>query len=262
MEAEQKKDNWIVKNLIWAAVFVAAVVIVSQIFLNVVTQHGKTVTVPDMTNLTFDEARRVASSAGVQVTIGDSVYVRRMRKGAVFTQNPKPGSKVKQGRMVQLTTNAVLAKKVTMPNLVGLSMRQAKAELSSKGLMLGRLVYINDMATNNVLRQLYRQHDIKSGKQIESGSTIDLVVGLNPSENQTLIPGVVGMRYLKAVDAVQDNSLNVVKLVFDETVKNYNDSLNAQVVKQNPVPSEFPVLMGSGVTLYLSTDITKIVSAN
>ena len=53
-----------------------------------------------------------------------------MKRGAVFSQNPKPGSEVKKGRKVSLTINSVLPKKVTMPSLVGFSMRQAKAELS------------------------------------------------------------------------------------------------------------------------------------
>ena len=38
-----------------------------------------------------------------------------------------------------------------MPNLVGLSMRQAIAELQSRGLVLGKLVYVEDLATTNVL---------------------------------------------------------------------------------------------------------------
>ena len=66
-----------------------------------------------------------------------------------------------------------------------------------------------------------------------------------------------GMKYLRAVDAVHDNSLNVGRLVFDKTVKNYSDSLNAMVYKQSPAPSRNPILMGSEVTLHLSLDIKE-----
>ena len=85
---------------------------------------------------------------------------------------------------------------------------------------------------------------------VNSGSVIDLVVGLS-DDDETMIPDVTGMRYLRAVDAVLDNSLNISGLKFDKNVKNYSDSLDAVVYRQAPEPSEFSVTRGSGVTLYL-----------
>ncbi|MBR1926515.1 MAG: PASTA domain-containing protein [Bacteroidales bacterium] len=249
--------NWIVKNLIKAAVFFIALLILAQITLKVVTHHGQTIEVPDLTNMSVEEARRIASKSDLRLEVIDSIFARRMEKGAVYSQNPKAGAHVKKGRRVMLTINARQAKKVSMPNLVGYSMRQAKAELNSRSLALGKLIYVNDIATNNVLRQIYRNREIRPGVQIESGSAIDLQVGLNPSDNMTYVPNVKGMKYLRAVDAVHDNSLNIGRLVFDKTVKNYSDSLNAIVYKQTPAASKNPLLMGSDVTLHLSLDIKE-----
>ena len=222
------------------------------------THHGQTIEVPDLTNMSVDNARPdEASREDLRIEVIDSIYVRRMQKGAVYSQNPKAGTKVKKGRRIMLTINAMNAKKVSMPNLVGYSMRQAKAELNSRGLALGKLIYVNDIATNNVLRQIYRNREIRPGVQIETGSEIDLQVGLNPSDNMTYVPNVKGMKYLRAVDAVHDNSLNLGKVVFDKTVKNYTDSLNATVYKQSPGASKSPILMGSDVTIHLSLDIKE-----
>ena len=165
---------------------------------------------------------------------------------------------MKKGRTVQLTTNAKNAKEVTMPLLVGYSMRQAKAELISRGLTLGRLIYVNDIATNNVLRQLYNSREIAAGTKIESGSVIDLMVGLNAEDNRTSPPDLKGLKYLRAVDAVHDNSLNVGKLNFDKEVKTYSDSLNAVVYKQSPVQGVGALTMGAAVSLWLTTDEGKI----
>ena len=182
-----------------------------------------------------------------------------MKRGAVYRQNPAPGSKVKEGRRIALTINAVNAKKITMPNLVGFSMRQAKAELLSRGLVLGKLIYVQDMATNNVLKQLYRNNEIEPGTMIESESVVDLVVGLNGHDFATYVPDVVGLKCISAVDAVHDNSLNISKLRFDTTVKDYDDSLNAMVYRQTPEPSDsIHVNMGEEVTLYLTVDVNKI----
>ena len=112
------------------------------------------------------------------------------------------------------------------------------------------------MATNNVLKQLYRGREIAPGKAVDSGSEIDLVVGLG-ADNQTYVPDVTGMKYMRAVDAVHDNSLNVARLRFDKSIHTYSDSLDAVVYKQTPSAGEMSVTMGSEVTLYLSSPDSK-----
>ena len=250
--------KWIWKNLIFALIYIALLVAGVTIGLALFTNHNKEIEVPDFTTLSVEEASQIAESVGIRVEVTDSVFVRRMERGAIFSQNPVAGSRVKKNRLIRLTTNAVNAKQVSMPNLVGYSMRQAKAELASKGLTLGRLKYVRDMATNNVLKQQYRGSDIKTGTMIDSGSEVDLVVGLDDADNQTRVPNVVGMKYTRAVDAVHDNSLNVARITFDDSVKNYNDSLNAVVFRQTPSASSAPILMGSDVSLFLTLEESKL----
>lgn len=251
-------SNWIVKNILLAIVALAAVIVLFSFALNLFTNHNRVITVPDLTGMTVEEAHRAASSVGVKTGIMDSVFVKRMARGAVFSQNPKAGERVKKGRRIFLTINSVTARKVRMPNLVGYSMRQAKAELNAKGLNLGKLIYVSDIATNNVLKQLYHNMDIRPGTSIESGSDIDLQVGLNEGENRTYVPDVVGQKYLRAVDVIHDNSLNVSHLNFDSSVKNYTDSLNAVVYRQSPLASQASILMGTQVSLSLTVNPSKI----
>ena len=261
---ENKKcltDNIYIKNILGIFIALLALVISSSIFLKVITHHGNKIEVPDFTNMTISEAKYNAGINNIRVLVIDSVYVRRMKKGAVYSQTPKPGSTVKKGRLIRLTINSITPKKIIMPNLVGVSMRQAHAELLSRGLNLGQLIYVNDIATNNVIRQLYNNKEIKPGMYINSGSNIDLVVGLNNFDNTTNVPDVIGMKYMRAVSAVHDYSLNVSRLVFDSSLRNYADSLDAVVYKQGPVASEIPVIMGSDVSLYLTVDAAKIPNA-
>jgi beta-lactam-binding protein with PASTA domain len=252
------KSNWIVNNLMRALVFVLVLIIGAMAFLHFFTKHNQELVVPDFSNLTVEEAESLASSSHMRVEVTDSVFVKRMKKGAVYRQNPRAGSMVKEGRRVILTINALNAKKVTMPNLIGYSMRQAMAELQSRGLVLGKLIYVDDIATNNVLRQLRGNREIDPGVLIESESVIDLVVGLNSGDSETYIPDVIGLKHITALDAVHSNSLNIRSLRFDSSVKNYDDSLSAVVYKQAPEPSEHSVKMGEDVTLYLTVDANKV----
>lgn len=251
-KVEKLSRHWAIKNLALGAAFVLLVVSVVSLFLSVFTQHNKEISVPDFTNFTVSEAEYVAEVRGVRVEVGDSLYVRRLKPGVVCSQNPKPGDKVKKGRRILLTVNTIQPKKVSMPSLTGFSLRQAKAELTRNGLLLGKIIYIEDIATNNVLRQTYRGSDIHPGTLITSGSTVNLVVGLSPEENKTFVPSLIGRQYQRAIDKIQDNSLNVGKVRFDETVRSYSDSVNAVVVRQSPEVSEEAVTMGTEVTIYLS----------
>lgn len=252
------KWGWAVKNVVLAVLLVTAIVASVSLLLSVATQHGKETAVPDFTNLTFSEARKVASDAGVKVIVEDSVFVRRLRPGAVYMQNPKAGEKVKFGRKIRLTTNTMVAKEVPMPTLVGYSLKQAKAELLRNGLNLGRLVYVNDIATNYVLKQQIRGVAAAPGKPVASGTSVNLVLGLNPNDNRTFVPRVIGRQYLSAVDLLHENSLNVGALHFDRAVRSYADSVSAVVYAQKPDPSSEALLMGAEVTLYLTNDPGKV----
>lgn len=258
MEGKSDKNSstgkWILRNIILAVAFFTVLILVNSLLLRTITNHNKTIEVPDFTSLKVSEAKREASRLNLRIEVTDSIFVRKMERGAVYSQNPKAGARVKKGRRILLTINAINAKKVSMPNLVGYSMRQAKAELNSRGLSLGKLIYVSDIATNNVLKQIYRNREIRPGRQIETGSEIDLEVGLNPEESLTYVPNVKGLKYLRAVDAVHDNSLNINRLVFDKSVRNYSDSLNASVTRQVPEANGNPTFMGTDVTLYLSLD--------
>lgn len=257
-----KKDRWFLKNLIAAAIVIIAITLVAQLFLSLRTRHGQELEVPDFTSMSIEEASGIASQFKFRLEVTDSVYISRMPRGVIFSQNPTPGSKVKEGRRIFLTTNAVQMKKVDMPNLVGLSLRQAKTELQEKGLSVGTLSYKEDIATNNVLEQKYKGKKIAAGKQIASESKIDLVLGLDPENKTTYIPHLIGYSFVVASDNIIDNSLNLGKVRYDETVKTYEDSTSAVVYSQEPgAKKDSSVVMGTFVNISLTTSQAKVASA-
>ena len=241
----------ILSHLAIAAGIVLVLIYGSMFLLKLGTLHGKELEVPDFANLTVTQAEILAKENHVRIDVVDSVYVRKMPKGIVYKQNPLPGSKVKKGRRILITINSVNGKKVMVPNLVGVSMRQATSELQSRGLALGRLLYRSDMATDNVLGQQRGGMPIEPGTKVESGTAIDLVVGLNSSDFTSRVPKLNGMGYMTAVDAVHSSSLNVGSIVCDSTVVTYNDSLRAVVYMQKPSPQS-RLRKGSTVSFYLT----------
>ena len=259
METKGFFSHWIIKNILIAIILVAILIIGANIGLRIITKHTEKLVVPDLTNLSITEARALATRNNMIIDITDSIYVKRMRRGLVYRQTPIAGDLVKSGRRISLTINSIMEKQVSMPNLIGYSMRQAMSELHSRGLKIGKLIYRKDIATNNVLEQWYRNREIKSGTKLDSESSIDLILGLNSTDNITYTPMTLGLKYLNAIDAVHNNSMNISNLRFDNTIKTYSNSLNAVVYSQYPEYSEnIPYRMGQDMTLHLTLDLNKV----
>ena len=253
--------NWFLRNLIWAIIFIFALVVVLQVLLNIFTHHGKVSPAPDFTGMTVKEAQVCARRNGVRVDVVDSVYVSHLPLGTVFSQNPRIDANVKKGRRIHLVINATVPKTVPMPNLVGLTLRGAKATIVSRGLTVGTLTYVPDMATNYVLAQKVKGKTVKPGKMVNAETAIDLTLGVNAGESLTYIPYLSGLTIQMARELLTDNALNVGRVRYDSTVKTYADSLQAQVYNQTPAYSRRPYPFGTKVTLYLTLNHSKVSTA-
>jgi beta-lactam-binding protein with PASTA domain len=252
-KTDKTTSKFILKHVILSGCAVLVLLFALFSLLKFITRHNQELEVPSFINLTFEQAQVIAQQNGLRLEITDSVYINRMAPGAIFRQNPEAAGKVKKNRRILLTINAKQPKMVKMPELVGYSLRQAQSELVSNQLALGKLIYEKDMATNNVLGQLYKGRAIKAGEKIPSESVIDLKLGINETDSTTYIPEVRGVPYRLVREKLAENSLNISKAVFDESVTNYADSLSALVYKQIPEPSDsITVRLGAGVTVYLS----------
>lgn len=249
-------SNWIARNLLGAVLLVVGLLILAHLGLALITRHNRTVTVPDFTNMTVAEAEAVARNGHVGVKIMDSVFVHRLGAGVVYRQSPRAGTTVKKGRSVFLTINSIVPRKVVMPNLVGYSLSEARAELNNRGLALGKLNYTQDIATNNVLRQSVRGRTVRAGDLVISGSEVDLTLGLSNDERSTTVPRVIGMKYIGAVDALHDRYLNVGRVRFDREIRTYADSINAVVYKQDGLGTS--KTYGTAIGLYLTLDPEKL----
>lgn len=272
LKTKDKNQHILRRNFIGGIIFVFAMLILLSMGLKACTRHNKELAVPDFTTLSLAEARHLAAKNDLRLDVVDSVYVKRLAHGAVYRQNPEAGKAVKKNRRILITINANTPQMTSVPNVVGYSLRQASAELLARGLTIGKLVYRSDMATNNVLEQRYKGRQVVPGTLVETESQIDLVLGLNPSDNITYIPYVVGYTAQVAANSINENSLNVGNVKYDETVKDYQDSLRAVVYRQSPMPrvrtteegeasviGSNGVVMGSNVDIFLTLDTDKVV---
>lgn len=254
--------HWILIEIYKAAALGLILLLFINIFLKFLTRHNQELVVPDLSGLTVEEAEKAAKSAHLRIEVSDSLFLPKLPKGTIFRQSPHAGNLVKKNRRILLTINSIEAKQIVMPSVIGFSLRQAKAELSIRNLHVGKLIYVHDMATNNVLAQRINGKYISPGTLVDSESEVDLEVGISSDMETTFIPNVIGLNITTAKDLLIDNSLNIGQISYDASIKSSSDSLVGFVVKQEPDASEFSTYqLGTKINLFLSTNKTKIQNA-
>ena len=247
------------KNLGLAVAIAAALLLVTLIWMSIFTRHGQARPVPDFYGLTVEDAGKLARKKRVQVNVIDSVYTTIVPRGCVVEQHPVAGFKVKKNRHVVLTINAFNPEMVRMPDLVGLSARQAYALIESAGLEAGNPVYRPDLTIDFVLEQHFKGQPVEAGDSLQKGSEIVLVLGKGLSSRRTPVPDLTGMILPVAKSTILGSSLTLGTYNFDQSVKNSDDSTAAFVFKQNPEFAEDATLqMGSAVYIWLTVDSTRL----
>jgi beta-lactam-binding protein with PASTA domain len=246
------------KNLGFAVLIAVAGVMILLIWMNFYTRHGQARPVPDFVGLTMEQTSRLARKSRLRYQIIDSIYTTTVPRGCIAEQNPKPGFKVKKWRNIVLTINAFHPEMVAMPNLVDLPLRQAKALVESSGLEVGLLKYRPDLSIDVVIDQQYNGRNIPEGDSIQKGSVVDLILGKGLSNQRTPVPDLLGMQLDPAKNKILVSSLNLGTFVYDNTIKNSADTLNAFVYKQIPEYKDDATLqLGSAIYLWMTVDPSK-----
>ena len=247
------------KNLGLAVIIIVGLIMILLIWLNFYTRHGQARPVPDFYGLTMEQTAKLAKKSRLRYQVIDSVYTSLVPRGCVAEQNPKTGFKVKKWRNVVLTINAYNPEMVAMSNLVDLPIRQAIALIAGSGLEMGELRYRPDLSIDVVIEQHYNGKNINEGDSLQKGSVIDLVLGKGLSNQRTSVPDLVGMALDPARNKILISSLNLGTYIYDNTIINGRDSLNAFVYKQNPEYKEDASLqLGSAIYLWLTVDSAKL----
>ncbi|KPL16840.1 MAG: hypothetical protein AMS26_03335 [Bacteroides sp. SM23_62] len=247
------------KHLLIAISIIVFMSIFALLFLRVYTRHGQALSVPDLTGLTIPEADSMLTARELHYQIVDSVYNANLTRGCIIDQNPSPEFKVKENRTIFLTINAFNPEIIRMPNIVGVSLRQARAIVQTAGLNIGKLTYVPDIAVNNVLQQKYNGNVIEEGDSIVKGSQIDLVLGRGLSNEKTAAPDLIGLFFEQAKERITNRYLNLGAVIYDASFENAEDSINAFVWKQKPEFNEEALMnLGSSVDIWLTADSIKL----
>ncbi|EJX10146.1 transmembrane PASTA-domain protein [gut metagenome] len=171
------------KNIsFWLNIVAMVVVGIGFIFgvlewLDVYTRHGETVTVPNVREMTVEEAEKAFHREGLVCVISDTRYVKNLAAGIVLDMKPDAGEKVKEGRTVYLTINTREVPLRAVPDVAdNSSFRQAEAKLQSVGFKLTEVQLIPG-EKDWVYGVKYQDRELSAGEKVPVGAALTLIVG-------------------------------------------------------------------------------------
>lgn len=253
------KSRTFIVNILLIVVLFGGIAYLTLVMLKVYTHHGKTYAVPNFIGLSEKDAGILAKQNKLRYEVFDSVFVPEALPGTVIGQYPETGYKVKQRRTIYLTMSAIQPEKVTLPVVVDVSLREAKSRLENAGLKLGVVQYRPSEFVNLVLDKSLNGMDLPDDTLLIKGTAVDLIVGKGLSNEVTQVPNLFGYSIDDAKSAIYTVGLNIGALVYDNTCKTAEDSLNARIWKQKPAfEAEKYLELGTSVDLWLTIDEEKL----
>ena len=238
-------------NLLIILLLCVAILWLTFRLLDRYTRHDKVYTMPDFVGQDFREVKHEYSKDFNFILI-DSVYPKGQQPGSIFQQDPLPGSKIKKGRNVYAIIVAVTPEKTHIPNLKGISLREAIGRLESSGLEVDHLDYVPYSYKNNVIEQLYQNQPIEEGTELVKGSQIVLRVGIGDNKDKVKVPNLIGKPASEAKRILNLTGLNLGKENSEDS-----DSLQYMCVRRmSPGPSSGSVNAGTYIDVWYHSSRT------
>lgn len=176
--------------------------------------NGK-VTVPDVTNLSYEDAKEKIESAGLVIKRGDKINSDEIEKGKIAKQDPEGFQKVKKGTVVTVNISAGVATQ-SVPNLIGkyYDEEDTEAVVKQAGFELGDVNYAksDEYEKGQIIKQ-----DPQSSAVVEEGTPINITVCSGKKTEKVSVPSLTGLSLTEAKAKLKSYDLQVGKILYEES---------------------------------------------
>ena len=225
---------------LWITLGVIGVLAIVGIILAIVfTGGGGTVEVPDVVGMSESQAQQTLDNAGLKMETEDKYITSQSQQvGVVVDQEPAAGGKVDEGDTIKLKVSAEL----TMPNLLGMTQKDAEDALDKAGL---KSITVSEApVTDTSLIGKVTAQDPSAGTAVTENTRVSLEIG-KESEFVT-VPNVVGLDQASAESALKNAGLEV------KVEEQQSPAVpEGRVISQNP---------SAGTNVEKKTTVTIVVS--
>lgn len=199
---------------------------------------------PDLLGMPLSQAEKILRQLGLQWEVSQERHDNQIPAKHVLAQRPGPGELVKKSRIVELDVS-LGPQMVKVPDVIGLSEREAKVEIANAGLLVAEPVkeeHDEKMAEGYVFKQNPNPHE-----QVPRGSSVELVISLGPELQYIAMPNLIAKSLQEAQAILEENRLRLGEV---NNQVSY-DYFPGQVIHQDIAPGD-QVLQKTAVNLSIS----------
>ena len=205
---------------------------------------GKEITVPDVKGMSYSEAKEVLEAKGLKIEKADEpIASQKIEKGKIVSQTPSKNSKVKKGRTVRVILSAGNTE-LKVPDLKGLSYKEAKTLLSEMGLQISKG---DEVDSDSVAEGLIASQYPSAKTKVDKGDII--TVNISKGKKDAVIPKLVGTTFTSESDV----SATLSKYGYKLGKVSYEESYETPgtIIKQSP---------DAGTTAEKNTTVDIVIS--
>lgn len=205
--------------------------LMNSIVMPFYTKHRIEEDLPDITEMTLNEAERLLRSKRLRIVKDREKFDSNYPAGTVIFQNPPPFSKVKRGRRIYVTISAG-EKHVTIPRIIGISERNAKFQLREAGLVVGEIYYeySNYHPKGVVSGQSVPENDVVDAKTV-----VDVTLSYGSDRpSKFYVPQTVGESFSSAKQHIRQAGMKVGRISY----KIREDLIPGTVIQQSMKPEK------------------------
>ena len=258
-ELSRRQPKFKIKKRALVVIIALACLFLGGLFTAVnIFGEKKDIVVPNVMGMSVLEAQKILLDEELTIEVADNVYHNELVRGMIISQNPSAESKVKKGRKVSVIVS--LGKSlINVPDLSGMSEREAKVLLESKGLQIGKTStgYSNEYKKDEIIFQ-----SPQADSEVEDGSSVDLIISLGAQPEVITAPSLVGLDLTQARQMIVANGLIEGTITYVESREYYeniivNQSLSGQTLEGSTM--DLTVSKGPGPEEYKSADINFVI---
>jgi eukaryotic-like serine/threonine-protein kinase len=233
------------KILLWLIASVTLLTVLAfivDIFIMPWYVNSVEVVVPNTVGINRDEATKILLDSNLNAIVEGPRYSDEFPIDQVIYQKPEAGSIVKENRRVYIVISGGNPLTI-MPYLLDKTLRDAKVSIERMGFVLGNVTEVKSESKANTIVEQYP----KEGTNLQKGTKVNLKISVGPNIGMVRVPDLLGKSFGEAKSILQNNSLIVGKI-------NYQDSrtlLPNTVLTQYPTKNKL-VNIGEPIDLFIT----------
>lgn len=217
------------------------------VYLPYATNHGQSITVPNIVGMKADELDDFLSKKDLKFEVSDSIYTTKFPPYSVVKQYPEEGFQVKEGRKISVTLNRKSPELVKMPQLVGTSVKNALMIAQSHGLKT-EIKYVPNKYQNLVIRQLVNGKEVLEGSPVYQGTKVTIEAGDPSIAGPIPVPNYIGQLIDEVEIAIKGQGFKMAT-----PIPTPSEEPAGTVVKQRPASgTDQTIKPGETVVLWVS----------